>query len=105
MAPQMWSRQHRRMMKRRIDDGAERLKFLLGARDVLVVAWFNDRIEPGYLHSQDGGTAPMPPHQVYHYLADTVDAQIREAQQHGAVIDEEGRIEVPPDEDKLKTVQ
>lgn len=70
--PPPWSAEHRRWVKARIDDAAARAREALGAHDVLMVAWFQDIAKPQFLHVQDGGTAPLPPEEVYLYLQGTV---------------------------------
>lgn len=92
--PKPWPPHHRRLIKARIDDVAKRARESLGAHDVLVVAWFQDILEPSFLHMQDGGTSPMPPHKVYRHLADTVDALVREAD---ATDDGKPVIDIKPD--------
>lgn len=82
--PQPWSAEHRAWVKARIDDAAARARLALGAHDVLMVAWFQDIVQPMVLHWQDGGTAPWPPDEVYRKLMQTVVKRRVEADDPGS---------------------
>jgi NADPH-dependent 2,4-dienoyl-CoA reductase/sulfur reductase-like enzyme len=61
-----WPPEKRSAVKRKIDKEAARAAARLGARSVLIVAFFADG---EYLHMQDGGTAPMAAAELYKKLA------------------------------------
>ena len=97
--PPPWSAEHRHLMRIRINDAAARAREALGAHDVLMVAWFQDIAQPQFLHCQDGGTAPMPPREVYRYMAkimDTFEQRVAEG---------ETVLELSGDETGSSTVQ
>lgn len=73
-----WSKEQHALMRAKLTDAANRLAFQMGARNVLVVAWFEDLVDPEVLHLQDGGSAPWAPERVYHTLAQMVDDGIAE---------------------------
>lgn len=60
--PQPWDAERRNIVKRRIDKEAARAAGRLGAETVMIIAFFRDG---EYAHMLDGGTAPMPPAELY----------------------------------------
>lgn len=75
MSPTPWAPEKRSAVKRKIDREAARAAARLGAKSVLIVAFFPDG---EYLHMLDGGTAPMPTAELYKKLA-TVETVLAES--------------------------
>jgi hypothetical protein len=61
-----WAPEKRNFVKRKIDKEAARAAARLGAKSVLIIAFFEDG---EFLHMQDGGTAPMSTADLYKKLA------------------------------------
>lgn len=59
-----WDHDKRAKIKRKIDDAAEIARRKLGARGVIVIAYFDDH---GYVHCQDGCTVELPADILYLY--------------------------------------
>ena len=59
---QPWSIEKRDRTNRKIEKEADRAAARLGAKHVVIIAFFEDS---EYLHMQDGGKAPMPLEQLY----------------------------------------
>lgn len=66
MSPAPWTPAKRQNVKRKIDKEADRAAARLGAKAVVIIAFFPDG---EYLHMQDGGTAPMELQKLYQQLA------------------------------------
>jgi hypothetical protein len=66
MAPQPWTPEKRSQVKRKIDKEAARAAARLGAKTVVIVAFFQDG---NCMHMQDGGSAPMPFDKLYKQLS------------------------------------
>jgi hypothetical protein len=59
-----WTTERRATVKRKIDKEAERAAIRIGAKSVVIIAFFSDG---EYLHLQDGGNSPVP--NLYEHLA------------------------------------
>lgn len=66
MSPQPWTPEKRSAIKQKIDKECARAAARLGAKSVVIVAFFADG---EYLHMQNGGKAPMASVDLWRRLA------------------------------------